>query len=66
ELALFRRYLYGRRSEQLDLAQLMLEFARWLTALNAAAPAGAEGAPELSAQHLPSRGRESRRRADPS
>jgi transposase len=39
ELALFRRYLYGRRSEQLDPAQLMLEFASWLTAMNAAPPA---------------------------
>jgi transposase len=29
QLALFRRYLYGRRSEQLDPAQLVLEFARW-------------------------------------
>jgi transposase len=39
ELALFRRYLYGRRSEQLDPAQLMLEFASWMHAMNAAAPA---------------------------
>src|SRR5437867_1979185 len=39
ELALFRRYLYGRRSEQLDPAQLMLEFASWLAAMNTAAPA---------------------------
>ena len=29
QLALFRRYLYGRRSEQLDPAQLLLEFASW-------------------------------------
>jgi hypothetical protein len=29
ELALFRRYLYGRRSEKLDPAQLLLEFASW-------------------------------------
>jgi transposase len=39
ELALFRRYLYGRRSEQLDPAQLMLEFASWLRAMNGATPA---------------------------
>ena len=30
ELALFRRYLYGRRSEQLNPAQLLLEFASWV------------------------------------
>jgi transposase len=41
ELALFRRYLYGRRSEQLDPAQLMLEFASWLKVLNEAAAEGA-------------------------
>jgi transposase len=41
ELELFRRYLYGRRSEKLDPAQLLLEFASWLTALNEAAPAPA-------------------------
>jgi transposase len=43
QLALFRRYLYGRRSEQLDPAQLLLEFASWMkrtgTAPGAAAPA---------------------------
>ena len=39
ELALFRRYLYGRRSEQLDPGQLMLEFASWVKAMNEAAPA---------------------------
>lgn len=38
ELALFRRYLYGRRSEKLDPAQLLLEFARWATEMNEAAP----------------------------
>jgi transposase len=32
QLALFRRYLYGRRSEQLDPAQLLLEFASWVQA----------------------------------
>jgi transposase len=40
QLALFRRYLYGRRSEQLDPAQLLLEFASWVQAQQAeAAPA---------------------------
>jgi transposase len=46
ELALFRRYLYGRRSEQLDPAQLMLEFASWRQALNEAAPGAAPASPE--------------------
>src|SRR5881397_3122841 len=46
ELALFRRYLYGRRSEQLDPAQLMLEFASWQQALNEAAPGAAPASPE--------------------
>ena len=32
QLALFRRYVYGRRSEQLDPAQLLLEFASWVQA----------------------------------
>ncbi len=43
ELALFRRYLYGRRSERLELdpAQLLLEFASWLKAMQAAPPAAA-------------------------
>ena len=47
ELALFRRYLYGRRSEKLDLdpAQLLLEFTSWLKAMNTPAPAAAETAP---------------------
>src|SRR5262247_1150735 len=45
QLALFRRYLYGRRSEQLDPGQLMLEFASWVQALNAAVPAEAPAAP---------------------
>jgi transposase len=39
ELALFRRYLYGRRSEKLDPAQLLLEFASWVKTMNEAAPA---------------------------
>jgi transposase len=42
QLALFRRYLYGRRSEQLDPGQLLLEFAAWATAQNEAAAAPAE------------------------
>lgn len=46
ELALFRRSLYGRRSEQLDPAQLMLEFASWRQALNEAAPRAAPASPE--------------------
>ena len=32
QLALFRRYLYGRRSEHLDPTQLLLEFASWVQA----------------------------------
>jgi transposase len=35
QLALFRRYLYGRRSEQLDPTQLLLEFASWAQAMQA-------------------------------
>src|SRR6266704_5505266 len=46
ELELFRRYVYGRRSEKLDPAQLLLEFAGWLKALNETAPAEAAGAPD--------------------
>jgi transposase len=49
ELALFRRYLYGRRSERLELdpAQLLLEFASWLKAQQTAPPAdGDPAAPE--------------------
>jgi transposase len=45
ELALFRRYLYGRRSEQLDPGQLLLEFADWLKTTNAAPPAPEAAAP---------------------
>jgi transposase len=48
ELALFRRYVYGRRSEKLDPAQLLLEFAGWLKAMNETAlmeVAGATDAP---------------------
>ncbi len=57
ELALFRRYLYGRRSEKLDPAQLLLEFASWVTALNEAAPAPAEAAPDPPAGPGPRRPR---------
>src|SRR4029453_9638949 len=41
ELVLFRRYLYGRRSERLELdpAQLLLEFASWLKAQQGPPPA---------------------------
>jgi transposase len=42
QLALFRRYLYGRRSEQLDPGQLLLEFATWAKAMNEAPAAPAE------------------------
>jgi transposase len=45
ELDLFRRYLYGRRSEKLDPGQLLLEFASWVQAMNAAA-AESTGAPD--------------------
>jgi transposase len=57
ELALFRRYLYGRRSERLTLdpAQLLLEFASWLQAMQAAAPAAA--APSAPAPAVPPRPR---------
>ncbi len=44
ELELFRRYVYGRRSEKLDPAQLLLEFASWLKAMNETAPADGDGA----------------------
>src|SRR5436309_325304 len=55
ELALFRRYLYGRRSEKLDLdpAQLLLEFTSWLKALNAPAPAAAETTRDASSPAAP-------------
>lgn len=63
ELALFRRYLYGRRSEKLDLdpAQLLLEFASWLKAMNETGPAESEAAaaapgPEAGAMPRPRRG----------
>jgi len=44
ELELFRRYVYGRRSEKLDPAPLLLEFAGWLKAMNGTVPAEGEGA----------------------
>src|SRR5713226_8140617 len=46
ELELFRRYVYGRRSEKLDPAPLLLEFAGGLKAMNEPGPAEGEGAPE--------------------
>jgi transposase len=57
ELALFRRYLYGRRSEQLTLdpAQLLLEYTSWLKALNTAAPSEAETAPAVAPPVPPAR-----------
>jgi transposase len=51
ELDLFRRYLYGRRSEKLDPAQLLLEFASWAKALNE--PVSAE--PPIAAAPSPAR-----------
>ena len=47
QLALFRRYVYGRRSEQLDPAQLLLEFASWVQAqqTETESPAPAPAAP---------------------
>ncbi len=61
ELALFRRYLYGRRSEQLDPTQLMLEFASWLKAMNdsapAADPAARPAAPAAAPTRRPGHGR---------
>jgi transposase len=53
ELQLFRRSLYGRRSERLTLdpAQLMLEFASWLQAMQDAPPAAM--APSIPAGSAP-------------
>jgi len=54
QLALLRRYLYGRRSEQLDPAQLLLEFASWAQALQAEAappPPAASALPRPRAGH---------------
>ncbi len=45
ELELFRRYLYGRRSEKLDPGQLLLEFASWVQALNKPPAPATEAAP---------------------
>jgi hypothetical protein len=58
QLALFRRYLYGRRSEQLDPAQLLLEFASWVQAQEAAAaPAVPTPASPAPARPRPGHGR---------
>jgi transposase len=51
QLALFRRYLYGRRSEQLDPAQLLLEFASWVQAQEVAAVPAAPAAPREHPGH---------------
>jgi len=56
ELALFRRYLYGRRSEKLDPGQLLLEFAGWMKAMNEAAPAETTPAPPSPAPSRPRAG----------
>jgi len=58
QLALFRRYLYGRRSEHLDPAQLLLEFASWVQAQQeAAAPPAPPVAPPTPAPPRPGHGR---------
>lgn len=48
QLALFRRYLYGRRSEQLDPGQLLLEFASWVHAQQTAGAAPAAPPPVVA------------------
>jgi len=67
ELALFRRYLYGRRSERLDVdpAQLLLEFASWLKAMQAATPAEAVPAISEPAPPAPRRSGHGRQRLPP-
>jgi len=55
QLDLFRRYLYGRRSEQLDPGQLLLEFASWVQAPAAETPGAAAG-PEPAPPPRPRRG----------
>src|SRR2546428_1034916 len=58
ELALFRRYLYGRRSEKLDPAQLLLEFASWVKTMTEAAPADVSpAAPPSTPRPRPGHGR---------
>ena len=63
ELALFRRYLYGRRSERLPLdpAQLLLEFASWLKTMAAEAPAAAAATSEAPPPTRPGPGHGRRR-----
>ena len=60
ELALFRRYVYGRRSEQLDPGQLLLEFAEWAKTLHEASatppPPEAPATPEAAAPPRTRRG----------
>jgi len=53
ELALFRRSLSGRRSEQLDPAQLGLEFASWVKALAPLNGSREESAPSPEAPAKP-------------
>src|SRR3989442_6629493 len=58
ELALFRRSLYGRRSEKLDPAQLLLEFASWVKTMTEAAPADVSpAAPPSTPRPRPGHGR---------
>jgi transposase len=57
ELALFRRYLYGRRSEKLDPGQLLLEFATWLRTQPEPLTAPVEPAPAPAAPPTPTRPR---------
>lgn len=57
ELELFRRYLYGRRSEKLDPGQLLLEFASWVQAMTAAPAATPEAEAPTPARPRPGHGR---------
>jgi transposase len=59
QLDLFRRWMYGRRSEKLDPAQLLLEFASWAKAINDAAAAETSAPSEAApaAAEAPSRPR---------
>lgn len=57
QLELFRRYLYGRRSEKLDPGQLLLEFASWAKTMNEApAPTAPDTTPAPAPASPPRRG----------